>query len=142
MLRTSIFLYEENQDSNSPQLLNYKRIKSFIAHVVIKTIVHFFFFFKSLSSWQIKFNNTIQSLKPKKSIQKTQAYITIYNWTRASYLNTTGRWAISLINDDGVSDIFHNNVFKGKIENIACMRLSPCFNPHAIVSASEGAIGH
>ena len=44
MLRTSIFFYEENHDSNSPQLLNYKRIKSCIAHVVIKTIVHFFSF--------------------------------------------------------------------------------------------------
>lgn len=58
------------------------------------------------------------------------------------YLLTIAGWAILLINDDGVVDILHINVLKGKIEDIACKRASPCLDPQAILSAIEGAVSH
>jgi hypothetical protein len=55
-------------------------------------------------------------------------------------LTARGVGAIFLINNDGIGDLIHENVFKYKIGSFTEGWSSPCFDSHSIRSAAKGAV--
>lgn len=55
----------------------------------------------------------------------------------------TGIGAISLVDDDGISDILHDEIFKGQVLNCSLnRRVLPSLDAHSNYRANESTISH